>query len=131
MAVGAPPTSPILLHPLLLSRNFLCRSQLLPLVSENHPLLVTACLVRVKKLGIHFGKGIAPTSHGDVGVENLQLAGLSTSRMGQPSRLQREAPVGSVLHPPAELPPTHIFPGTQLDFHQGSASRGAHTEDRH
>ena len=50
--------------------------------------------------------------------------------MGQPSRLQREVPAGSILHPPAQLPPTHIFPGIQLDFHQGSASRGAHTEDR-
>lgn len=129
--MGVPPTSPILLHLLLLSRNFLYRSQLLPLVSENHPLLATACLVRVKELGIHFDKGIARTSHGDVGVENLQLAGLSKSPMGQPSRLQHEAPVGSVLRPPAELPPTHIFPGTQLNFHQGSASRGAHIEDCH
>ena len=85
MAVGAPPTSPILIHPLLLSRNFLCRSQLLPLVSENHPLLATACLVRFKELGIHFGKGSAPIRHGEVGVENLQLAGLSKSPMGQPS----------------------------------------------
>ena len=42
-------------------------------LSEHHPLLVAACLVRAEELGIHFSQGVAPTSHGDVGVENLQL----------------------------------------------------------